>query len=82
MSTPTQPAHAHGTSARRTTVDIDDMHATANAQPYRSLEMLLIHEAMARARMPELVPAGRQPQATKRPARLVAAAAARLRERV
>jgi hypothetical protein len=45
--------------------------------------MLLMNEALARARMHELShPAPRVPQGARRPARLVAASEARLRDRL
>jgi len=47
----------------------------------RSTEMLLMHEALARARMREAVhPELKQSRHARRPARQVAAAAARMRE--
>lgn len=52
-----------------------------NAEPTWSIEMLVMNEALARSRMRQAVPR-RSRQGAGRPARVVAAAAARLRDRL
>lgn len=70
-----------GAPRGRTTDARTDLTAVRNDRFDRSTEMLLLHEALARARMREM----REPRVSRgarEPARQVAAAAARRRDRL
>jgi hypothetical protein len=58
-----------------------EMSTAMNAEPTWSIEMLVLNEALARSRMQQAEPR-RTPRGARRPARAVAAAAARLRDRI
>ena len=58
-----------------------EMSPSMNDEPTWSIEMLVMNEALARSRMRQAVPSGARLGA-RRPARVVAAAAARLRDRL
>lgn len=58
-----------------------EMSTAMNHEPTWSREMLLLNEALARSRMQQAAPR-RARSGARRPARTVAAAAARLRDRL
>jgi hypothetical protein len=58
-----------------------EMSTSMNAEPSWSIEMLVLNEALARSRMQQAEPRRTQ-RGARRPARVVAAAAARLRDRL
>lgn len=58
-----------------------EMSTALNHEPTWSFEMLLLNEALARSRMQQAAPR-RARMGARRPARVVAAAASRLRDRL